>query len=282
MIGLLTLAAACSTPTPTPTPSPLPTLAATPTHQPLPTAIDSFYGTPASYTRSLGKGTQTVRLGISPDFATRPILPLYALGLSDKKYVERFFEALTRNHFFRWQEADWQNRSTVTFDEFAKRLAAGEDLSYPAMDTRNGGAGAHVAKVNPAADMDILLIPRHDGFVTFPGSPTDPGLSVKNTINDDGSQTVRVPVVYAQIFTYSKGAPEIQDIVRNSIVIALMELGIPPRQITENDLKGINTWWEEQPKENAHRIQYALLRELLNDELDKPIIRVWDEPPPSP
>lgn len=232
----------------------------------MPTAIDSFYGTPASYSRQLGSRTQTIRLGVSPDFATRPILPLYGLALHDAKLAEQLFEAITYNHFFRWQEADWAKRSSVLFDDFKKRLDAGEDLTYPAMDTRDGGAGAHVEKVDPAADVNILFIPRHDGFVTFPAGPTDPGLSIKNTINPDGALTVRVPLVYAQVLAYKKGDVEIQNIANTAFILALMELGIPPDIIAKNDLEGINTWWETVPEKDLHRYQYAYLKKLLTDE----------------
>ncbi len=278
VLSVISLAVACSTPSPTPLSAATPT----PTRAVLPTAIDTFYGTPATYVRQLGTTTQTVRLGISPDFVNRPILPFFGMALADPKLADQLFDALTWNHFFRWQEADWANRSNVLYDEFVERLEKGEDLSYPAMDTRNGGEGAHIAQVNPRGDLNILLIPHHDGFVTFPGSPTDPGLSIKNTIEPDGSLTVRVPVVYAQIFTYQKGAPEIQDIVNSSVILALMELGIPPDKITSNDLHGISTWWESQPRPDWHRTQYDVLRKLLTEETTgKPIIRVQDQAPRS-
>lgn len=258
-----------------------PTLApASPTAAPgvLPTAIDSFYNAPAVYTRQLGNRTQTIRLGVSPDFATRPILPFYGLSLADPKFTSNLFDAITYNHFFRWQEADWAARSSVLYEDFKKRLIAGEELSYPAMDTRAGGTGAHVASVNPAGDMDILLIPRHDGFVTFPGSPSDPGLSIKTTINADGSVTVRAPLVYAQIVIYKKGDAAIQDIARSSIILALMELGIPSEAIEKNDLNAIRTWWETLPEKELHRYQYSYLQKLLTDEQDRSILHLWDDP----
>lgn len=263
----------------TPTlPAPIPTIETnTRAPTPFPTSIDTFYNAPASYTRDLGKRTQTIQLGVSPDFAARPVLPFYGLSLSDEKFAERLFEAITYNHFFRWQEADWAKRSNVRYDDFTQRLAAGEDLSYPVMDTSTGGEHAQIQKVNPAADMNILMIPRHDGFVTFPGSATDPGLSIKNTIHADGSITVRVPLVYAQVISYKKGNPQIQDIARTSILLALMELGIPPHIITANDLKAINTWWQTQPEKNLHQYQYEYLKKLLSDQDGKSILRLWDE-----
>jgi hypothetical protein len=264
-----------------PTPAP-PTLAPPPnstsTPAALPTAIDTFYNGPSAYTRQLANRTQAIRLGVSPDFAARPVLPFYGLSLTDPKFAANLFEVITYNHFFRWQEADWAARSPVKYDEFKQRLAGGEDLSYLAMDTRAGGAGAHVARVNPAADLDILLIPRHDGFVTFPGSQSDPGLSIKTTIRADGSVVVRAPLVYAQLIAYKKGDAEIQDIARTSIILALMELGIPPEAIEKNDLKAINAWWETVPEQDLHRYQYSYLRELLTDDQDRSIFHLWDDP----
>jgi hypothetical protein len=223
-----------------------------------------------------------VRLGISPDFATRPILPFFGLSLADPKFADQLFEAISRNHFYRWQEADWEQRALVQYENFSQRLEKGDDLTYPAVDTREGGNGAHLEKINPAANLDILLIPRHDGFITFPGGPTDPGLSIKNTINADGSLTVRVPVVYAQLITYKAGDAEIQTIVRNSVIIALMELGIPAEAIAKNDLKAINDWWETKPDKNLHSAQYTRLQKLLTDAAtQKPILKVWDEAPSS-
>lgn len=279
------LAAACAA-APPPTVArprtPLVLVAATPTSTPavMPTAVDTFYGTPASYLRQLGKRTQTIRLGVSPDFATRPILPFYALALRNEKFVDRLFEAITYNHFFRWQEADWAARSPVLYNDFKKRLTAGEDMTYPAMDTRSGGTGAHVEKIDPAADVNILFIPRHDGYVTFPGSPTDPGLSIKNTIHPDGSLTVRVPLVYAQVITYQRGDVEIQNLANTAFVLALLELGIPPDIIAGNDLKAINTWWETIPEKDLHSYQYAFLKKLLTDpDSGNSILHLWDEQP---
>jgi hypothetical protein len=274
---LVTLVLSCA-PTPTP-PASLPAPATLPTPATMPTAVDTFYNAPATYTRQLGNRTQTVRLGVSADFATRPILPFFGLSLTDTKFAEPFFEAITYNHFFRWQEADWAVRSAVAYDDFKRRLSAGEDLSYPAMDTSAGAAGAHVAGVNPAADMDILLIPRHDGFVTFPGSPSDPGLSIKTTIHPDGSLVVRAPLVYAQVITYKKGDAEIQELARAAIILALMELGIPTQAIASNDLKAISAWWETQPEKDLHRYQYSYLAKLLTDGQDKSILHLWDEQP---
>lgn len=264
---------------PTPTPMPIaPT--ATPTPVVLPTAIDSFYNAPAMYSHKLGDKTQTIRLGVSPDFATRPVLPFFGLALTDAKFADRLMEAVAYNHFFRWQEADWSKRSAVAYDDFKKRVAAGEDMSYPAMDTRAGGAGAHVAMVNPAADMEILMIPRHDGFVTFPGSQTDPGLSIKNKINADGSVTVHVPLVYAQVITYKAGDAAIQDLARTAIVLALMELGIPAEAVEKNDLHAIATWWETQPEKDLHRFQYSYLQKLLTEpDADKSILQLMDVKP---
>lgn len=268
-------------PTPTPTAA-IPTLRPTATPAVLPTAIDTFYNAPSSYSRRLGSGTQTIRLGVSPDFANRPLLPFYGLSLTDEKFTDRLFDAITYNHFFRWQEADWANRSATKFDDFKQRLEAGDDLSYPAMDTRNGDAGAHEAKVNPAANVDILLIPRHDGFVTFPGSQSDPGLSIKNTINDDGSLIVRVPLVYAQVITYKAGDVELQDLARTAVLLALMELGIPPQAIAENNLPAIRAWYETQPEADLHAYQYAYLKKLLTDENEKSVLRLWDVKPTTP
>lgn len=268
----------CATLPPTPTPVLVPTIVpSTPTPVVLPTAIDTFFGEPAVYSHTVGNRTQTIRLGVSPDFATRPVLPFYALTLSDPKFANRLLEAVSYNHFFRWQESDWANRSSVLYDDFKKRVAAGEDMSYPAMDTRAGGAGAHVAKVNPAADMDILMIPRHDGFVTFPGSQSDPGLSVKNKINADGSVTVHVPLVYAQVISYKAGDPAIQNLARTAIVLALMEMGIPSDAIEKKDLPAIATWWETQPEKDLHRFQYSYLQKLLTEpEGDKSILYLVD------
>lgn len=281
-IVLISLMMGCATaPTPPPVPMPVPTVDnSTPTPAVLPTAIDSFAGTPATYAHPVGNRTQTIRLGVSPDFATRPVLPFFGLALSDPKFADRLIEAVTYNHFFRWQEADWAKRSPIAYDEFKKRVAAGEDMSYPAMDTRNGGTDAHAAMVNPAADMDILMIPRHDGFVTFPGSPTDPGLSIKNTINEDGSVTVRVPLVYAQVITYKAGDAEIQNIARTAIILALMELGIPADAIEQRDLHAIATWWETQPEKDLHRYQYSYLAKLLTEpDADKSILQLMDVKP---
>lgn len=252
---------------------------ATPGSYAAPTAIDAYHDAPASYARTLGKRTQTIRLGISPDFAARPVLPFFGLTLRDEKFTERLFEAITYNHFFRWQEADWQTRSLIKYDDFKKRLAAGEDLRYAAMDTRNGGAGAHVEKIDPAANMDILFIPRHDGFVTFPGSPSDPGLSIKNTIHADGSLTVRVPLTYGQLITMKPGDTEIQDLARTALVLALMELGIPSDAITKNDLKSIAVWWETFPEKDLHTYQYEYLKKLLTDENDASILWLKDVKP---
>lgn len=280
VLALLFLGCANAEPTRAPTAAPAPTRDnATPTPFSLPTAIDTFYNAPSSYSRQLGARTQTIRLGVSPDFAARPILPFYGLSLTDEKFAERLFDAITYNHFFRWQEVDWETRSQIGYSDFKERLAAGDDLSYPAMDTRTGGAGAHIEKINPAADLDILLIPRHDGFVTFPGSPTDPGLSIKNTINPDGSLMVRVPLTYAQVITYKPGAAEIQDLARTAILLALMELSIPPEAIANNDLKAIQQWYEMFPEKDLHQYQYAYLKKLLTDENDKSILRLWDVKP---
>lgn len=251
----------------------------TPTVYVAPTAVDTFYGAPASYSRRIGPRTQTIRLGVSPDFATRPLMPFFGLALRDAKFVDRLYEAITYNHFFRWQEADWANRSSVLYDDFKKRLADGGDVRYPAMDTRNGGAGAHIEQVDPAANMDILFIPRHDGFVTFPGSPSDPGLSIKNTINADGSLTVRVPLTYAQVIALKPGDAQIQDLARTALILALMELGIPADAITNNDLKSINAWWETIPEKGLHQYQYAYLKQLLTDENDSSILQLIDVKP---
>ena len=285
LFGVLVVACASAPPQPTPTlpPPRTPIVLAVPsptaTVYAAPTAIDTFYGTPASYSRQLGAHTQTIRLGVSPDFAARPVLPFYGWGLRNEKFAARLFEAITYNHFFRWQEADWAARSGVKYDDFKKRLEAGEDLSYPAMDTRSGGAGAHLENISPAADMDILLIPRHDGFVTFPGSPTDPGLSVKNTINADGSLTVRVPLTYAQTITYKAGDAAIQDLARTSLILALMELGIPADAIAKNDLKAIASWWETVPEKDLHTYQYEYLKKLLTADDGFSILQVQDVKP---
>lgn len=285
---LASVAAGCTstavTPAPTIVPPQTPLVLIQPTPTPtlsvMPTAVDTFYDSPAVYTRQIGKRTQTIRLGVSPDFATRPLLPIYGLVVRDGKYVDRLFEALTYNHFFRWQEADWTTRSGVSYDDFKKRLVAGEDLSYPAMDTRNGGAGAHVEKINPAADADILFIPRHDGFVTFPGSPTDPGLSIKNTINADGSMIVRVPLTYAQLITLKPGDPQIQELARTALILALMELGIPPDAVAKNDLHAIAQWWETFPEQDLHRFEYSYLTKLLTaPDADIPILYLQDQKP---
>ncbi len=283
----LALGAACQSqaivePTAFSAPRTLPVLvgaSATPTPYVAPTAADTFYGAPAAYTRALGKRTQTIRIGVSPDFAARPILPFFGWTLRDDKFAERLFAALTYNHFFRWQEADWAKRSAVTYDDFKRRLEAGEDQSYPAMDTRAGGASAHVAKINPAADMEILLIPRHDGFMTFPGSAKDPGLSVKNTIHADGAVTLRVPLTYAQTLTYKPGAAEIQDLARTGLILALIELSIPPDAIAHNDLPAIRAWYETQPEPDLHAYQYAYLKKILTDEKDKSILWLRDVKP---
>ena len=280
-LGCVACASRTATPAPTvlPPSTPIAFLQPTPTLAIMPTAIDTFYGTPASYTRQLGARTQTLRLGISPDFATRPVLPFYGLALRDEKFAERLFEAITYNHFFRWQEADWATRSTVSYAEFKRRLNAGEDLTYPAMDTRAGSAGAHVEKINPAANVDILLIPRHDGFVTFPGSPTDPGLSVKNTINADGSLTVRAPLTYAQTISHKPGDAEIQNLARTAVIIALMELGIPSDAIAKNDLHAIAVWWDTFPEKDLHTYQYEYLKKLLSDENGVSILQLQDVKP---
>ena len=276
-LGWMVFLFGCAT---TPTPTPAPTVAsATPTPFVFPTAIDTFYNAPSSYSREIGGRTQTIRLGVSPDFATRPILPFYGLSLTDEKFAGQLFEAITYNHFFRWQEADWAARSPVKYDDFKTRLAEGQDMSYPAMDTRMGGAGAHIEKINPVEDMDILLIPRHDGFVTFPGSQSDPGLSIKNTIHPDGSLTVRVPLVYAQTISFQAGSAGLQDIARTAILVALLELGIPSEAIAKNDLRAIQTWYETFPEKDLHAYQYAYLKKLLTDENDKSILKLWDAKP---
>jgi hypothetical protein len=264
---------------PTPTPLTAPTVRPTSTPEALPTAIDTFYDAPTTFSRSLGDKTQTIRLGVSPDFASRPVLPFYGLSLTDEAFADRLFDAVTYNHFFRWQEADWTTRSKVSYDEFKQRLASGEDLSYSAMDTANGKTNPHVANVNPAADLDILFIPRHDGFVTFPGSQSDPGLSIKNTVREDGSLVVRVPLVYAQVIMLQKGDAKIQELARTAVILALMQLGIPTDIIAKNDLKALATWWDTQPEEDLHRYQYAYLQEILTDDNDKPILHLWDEKP---
>ena len=248
----------------------------------MPTAIDTFYESPATYSRQIGNRTQTIRLGISPDFATRPVLPFYALSLTDPKLAERLFEAVTYNHFFRWQEADWSTRSLVKYDEFKTRLTSGEDMSYPSMDTRSGSTGAHIAQVNPLADLDIMLIPRHDGFVTFPGSQSDPGLSIKQTINPDGSLIVRAPLVYAQLIPFKQGDQRIQDLAQTAIILALLQVGIPTDAIAQNDLHAINVWWETLPEKDLHRFQYSYLQKLLTDDTEKSILRLWDEKPTNP
>lgn len=245
----------------------------------MPTAVDTFYGSPAAYSRQIGNRTQTVRLGISPDFAARPVLPFYGLSLTDAKFADRLFEAITYNHFFRWQEAEWTTRSLIKYDDFKARLEAGEDMSYPSMDTRSGGADAHVAQVNPLADLDIMLIPRHDGFVTFPGSQSDPGLSIKQTINPDGSLIVRAPLVYAQVIALKQGDPRLQELTRTAIILALMQVGIPTDAIANNDLKAINVWWETLPEKELHRFQYSYLQKLLTDDTENSILRLWDEKP---
>ena len=282
------IAAGCTattvTPAPTIAPPQTPLVLLQPTPTPtlsvMPTAVDTFYGSPSVYTRQIGERTQTIRLGVSADFGTRPLLPIYGLVVRDGKYVDRLFEALTYNHFFRWQEADWVARSGVLYDDFKKRLVAGEDLTYPAMDTRGGLDGAHVEKINPAADADILFIPRHDGFVTFPGSPTDPGLSIKNTINADGSMTVRVPLTYAQLITLKPGDPQIQELARTALILALMELSIPSDAIAKNDLHAIAQWWETFPEKDLHRYEYSYLTKLLTaPDADIPILYLQDQKP---
>lgn len=281
IITIVILTVACvSQQITSPTVTPAPTLdTATPTRAVLPTSTDSFYGTPTSYTRQLGKRTQTVRLGVSPDFATRPILPFYGLSLTDPKFADRLFSAITYNHFFRWQEADWAARSPVKFDDFKQRLAAGDNLSYPAVDTTGGGANAHIEKINPAGDLDILMIPRHDGFVTFPGSPTDPGLSIKNTISADGSVTVRVPLVYAQTIRFQPGDAELQDITRTAVILGLLQVGIPADAITKNDLKAIQTWYDTAPVKSLHPYEYEYLKKLMTDDNNKSILKLWDVKP---
>lgn len=277
LLGLMLFVGGCAT---TPTPTPAPTIVrATPTPFVFPTAVDTFYNAPATYSRQLGTRKQTIRLGVSPDFATRPILPFYGFSLTDEKFAGQLFDAITYNHFFRWQEADWATRLQVKYDDFKTRLAAGEDLSYPAMDTRTGGSNAQVEKINPAADMDILLIPRHDGFVTFPGSQSDPGLSIKNTINADGSIVVRVPLVYAQTIPFQAGDAGLQDIARTAVLVALLELGIPSEAIANNDLKAIQKWYDTFPEKDLHQYQYAYLKKLLTDENDKSILKLWDVKP---
>jgi hypothetical protein len=267
-------------PTTTPT-LPPPTIRSTATPEVLPTAIDAFSGTPTSFTRKLGERTQTIRLGVSPDFANRPVLPFYGLSLTDVSFADRLFEAVTYNHFFRWQEADWAARSQVSFHQFKERMSAGEDMSYPAMDTGNGKTNPRVALINPAGDLDILFIPRHDGFVTFPGSQSDPGLSIKNTIKDNGSLIVRVPLVYAQVIMLKQGDAKIQELASTAVILALMQLGIPTDIVAKNDLKALATWWDTQPEQDLHRYQYAYLQELLSDENDNPILRLWDVKPTS-
>lgn len=284
----MVVAAGCAnaavTPAPTAPPPRTPLVllqpTATPTLGVMPTAVDTFYGAPASYSRQLGSRMQTIRLGVSPDFAARPILPFYGLALHDEKFADRLFEAITYNHFFRWQEANWKARSSVKYDDFKKRLAAGDDLSYPAMDTRSGGSGAHVEKINPAADLEILFIPRHDGFVTFPGSPTDPGLSIKNTINADGSVRVHVPLTYAQTISYKPGDKAIQDLARTAMIIALIGLSTPPDAIARNDLHAISTWWESFPDDQLHRYEYSFLTKLLTEpDRDISILQLQDVQP---
>lgn len=282
-LGIILLLAGCGTSAPAPAPTPSSTIDnAAPTPAVMPTAVDTFYESPAAYSRHIGDRTQTVRLGISPDFATRPVLPFYGLSLTDPKFADRLFEAVTYNHFFRWQEADWTARSLTKYDDFKARLVAGEDLSYPSMDTHSGGAGAKVAQVNPLADLDILLIPRHDGFVTFPGSSSDPGLSIKQTINPDGSLIVRAPLVYAQVIALQKGDARIQELARTSIILALMQAGIPTDAIANNDLKAINAWWETLPEKNLHRFQYSYLQKLLTDDDGNSILRLWADKPTNP
>lgn len=283
LLGIFLFLFGCASAPVTPTSAPVPTrVNATLTPPVMPTAIDTFYQSPATYSRQLGGRTQTIRLGVSPDFATRPVLPFYGLSLADPKYADRLFEAVTYNHFFRWQEADWAARSSTKYDDFKARLEAGEELRYPSMDTRSGGAGAHTGQVNPLADLDIMLIPRHDGFITFPGSSADPGLSVKQTINPDGSLVVRAPLVYSQVIALKQGDPKLQELARTAIILALMEVGIPTKAIVNNDLKAINTWWETMPEQDLHRFQYSYLQKLLTDDAEKSILRLWDEKPTNP
>jgi len=276
LVFLILGCAPAATPTPLLTVEPPP-----PTPVAIPTSSDVAYNEPVSYSRKLGDQTQRIQLGVSSDFATRPILPFFGLSLTDEKFADRLFQVITYNHFFRWQEADWGKRAAVKYDDFKARLASGEDLSYPAMDTRTGGANAHIEKINPAADLEILLIPHHDGFVTFPGSESDPGLSIKNTINPDGSITVRAPLVYSQVITFNPGDAGIQDIARTAILLALMETGIPSEAILNNDVKAINTWWQTKPEADLHTYQYEYLKKLLTDDQGKSILRVWDEKPTS-
>jgi hypothetical protein len=253
----------------------------TPQATPFPTANDQFYGSPALYERELGGIRQVVKLGVSPDFAGRPVLPFYGLGLQRPELASALFEAVTRNHYYRWQESDWAARGQVPFEDFERRLGQGENMSYAATDTRSGARGAHPAIINPAAGVEILLIPRHEGFITFPAGPTDPGLSIKNTISSDGSVRIRVPLVYAQIVPYSKGDAEIQEIVTTSIIIALMELGIPHSAIENNSVAEIAQWWETSPDADAHRRQYTELKGLLTDmATNTPIIRILEDPLP--
>lgn len=278
VLGIVLFLMGCTTAPATPLPVPSPTVDnSTLTPAVLATAIDTFYQSPATYSRQIGDRTQTIRLGVSPDFAMRPVLPFYGLSLTDPKYADSLFEAVTYNHFFRWQEADWPTRSKIKYDDFKARLVSGENMSYPSMDTRSGGTDAHVAQVNPLADLDIMLIPRHDGFVTFPGSQSDPGLSIKQTINPDGSLIVRAPLVYAQLIPFQKGDARIQELARTAIILALMEVGIPTDAIDENDLKAINVWWETLPEKDLHRFQYSYLRKLLTDDAEKSILQLWDE-----
>lgn len=223
-----------------------------------------YGGTPAQYERQLGDIKQVVRLGVSPDLPKRVLRPIYGLELRRPEFTAQLFDAVTLNHYMRWQEADWENRKEISFDSFKAQLAGGQDLSYPVVDTEDGGKTAQVRNVNPARAMDIVFIPTHEGFVTIQADVRESGLSVKNTVRSDGSVVVRVPFLSRQLISYEKGTSDVDSLAATALAIALVEMSVPREIIVNNALGKMQPWWEAQPPGDLkHPDQYKLIRQLL-------------------
>lgn len=245
-----------------------------------------YYGTPAQYERQLGDIKQVVRLGVSPDLPKRVVRPIYGLELRRPEFAAQLLDAVTLNHYLRWQEADWESRKAISFDTFKAQLASGQDLHYPVVDTEDGGKTAQVRNVNPTRTMDIVFIPTHEGFVTIPADVHESGLSVKNTVRSDGSVVVRVPLLSRQLFSYSKGTPEVDSLAATVLAIALVELSVPREIIASNALDKMQPWWEGQPPGALkHPDQYNLIRRLLIQGAGVPpggILHVIEDAPVTP
>jgi hypothetical protein len=154
---------------------------------------------------------------------------MYGLEVAVPSEADRLIEATTLNHFYRWQEQDFAQRSGVTFEDFKRRLGAGEDMSYTAVDTSRGRSGAVEKRVNPAMPFTIELMPYARGFIVDPGNTNGPAFSIDTTINDDGSVVLRVPFSSKQlnIPDGQKGGADVETPATSDIITCLVDMGIP-------------------------------------------------------